>query len=489
MASFKKNLMYQTAYQILATVLPLITTPYVSRILGAENLGIYSYAATYANYFAVVAMLGFSNYGGKTIAGNRGHKEKLAEMYFGIRKLQIVSSSLMMILYVIFLLAFQKDNLTLYAIESIWIINCFIDVNWFFFGLEEFKLTVTRNLIIKLFSIVGIFAFVKTADDLLLYAFILVIGTTISDIYLLLKVKKWIPKRKKISIKSSLTHLKPVIALFIPIMAMTLYHQMDKTMLGLLSTYKEVGYYYNVDKIINILLGVITGLGTVSLPKMTVLLAEGKQQEYRNILEKSVSVVMISCSAIAFGIVSVSEKFVPLFFGPGYDDCIPLLSTLSFVIYFKAIGAILVNQVLLPHDKEKVYIISVFVGAGVNYVANSIMIRLWGALGAVIATIIAEFLVCVVEIYLVRKIVNVCSLLKKCCIYPMIGLLMFISIKLLMNVIYIQQMIVALAIGIVLGVAVFCFLCVLYWKCTRDPIGEYISSMLIKRLKFKKKGD
>lgn len=481
--------MYQTAYQILATVLPLITTPYVSRILGAENLGIYSYAATYANYFTVVAMLGFSNYGAKTIAGNRGDKETLAEMYFGIRKLQLMSSSLMMILYVIFILTFQKENLTLYIIESIWIINCFLDVNWFFFGLEEFKLTVTRNLIIKLLSIGGIFAFVKTANDLLLYAFILVIGTTISDIYLLLKVKKWISDRKKVSLKTSILHLKPVMTFFTPILAMTLYHQMDKTMLGLLSTYEEVGYYYNADKIINILLGIITGLGTVSLPRMTALIAEGKQQEYKNILEKSVAVVMISCTAVAFGIVSVSEKFVPLFFGSGYDACIPLLSTLSFVIYFKAIGAIIVNQVLLPHDKEKVYIISVFVGAGVNFVANSIMIRLWGALGAVIATIIAEFLVCVVEIYLVRKIVNLCSLLKKCFIYPVIGLLMFISISHFINIIYIQQTIVALAVEIVFGAAVFCLLCVLYWKCTRDPIGEYISSMLIKRLKFRRKDD
>ena len=485
MASFKKNLIYQTAYQVLATVLPLITTPYVSRVLGATNLGIYSYAATYANYFAVVAMLGFSNYGGKSIAGSKADTDSLVEMYFGIRKLQLISSSLMMILYVAFVLIFQRDNLALYAIEAIWIINCFIDVNWFFFGLEEFKLTVTRNLIIKLLSIVGIFAFVRTANDLLIYALILVIGTTISDIYLLLKVKKWIPYRKKVSIKASLVHLKPVIVLFVPILAMTLYHQMDKTMLGLLSTYEEVGYYYNADKIINILLGVITGLGTVSLPRMTALLAQGKKDEYKNILEKSVAVVMIACSAVVFGITAVSEEFVPLFFGEGYEACIPLLSKLSFVIYFKAIGAILVNQVLLPHDKEKAYIIAVFAGAGVNFVANSIMIRLWGALGAVIATIIAEFLVCVVEIFLSREVVNVLSLLKNSLVYPVVGLLMFISVRLLMNFINIQQAIVALTVEILFGAGVFCMLCIFYWRLTKDTIGKYISSMLLHKFKRK----
>ena len=156
MASLKKNFIYQTGYQVLATALPLITTPYINRVLGAEQLGTYTYAANIANYFTIFAMLGFNNYGSKMIAATKHNENELAHTFSSIRKLQRLMATVVVAIYLLFVSLCIPENKPLYFIESLWIINCFIDINWFFWGLEKVKLTVTRNLIIKLITLSGI---------------------------------------------------------------------------------------------------------------------------------------------------------------------------------------------------------------------------------------------------------------------------------------------------------------------------------------------
>lgn len=340
---------------MLATALPLITTPYINRVLGAEQLGTYTYAANIANYFTIFAMLGFNNYGSKMIASTKHNENELAHTFSSIRKLQCLMATVVVAIYLLFVSLCIPENKPLYFIESLWIINCFIDINWFFWGLEKVKLTVTRNLIIKLITLSGIFIFVKTRKDILIYAFILVIGTILSDLYLVSQVKKYI-KGTRTTFYEMIIHIKPCITLFIPVVAMSIYQQMDKTMLGLLSTYEQVGYYSSADKIVNIPLGIITGLGTVSLPRVVSLISEKKIMEYKKVVEKSISLVMFMCSAIAFGILAVSQEFVPLFFGSEFLPCVSLISFLAFVIFFKAISTVIVNQILIPNDNERYYI-------------------------------------------------------------------------------------------------------------------------------------
>lgn len=479
----KKNLLYQTLYQLLATALPLITTPYASRVLGVYNLGIYSYVATIANYFVVFAMLGFTNYGSKAIASSKNNSNQLQNTYYGIHKLQCISASIMLIAYIGFIFLFVDENQSLYIIEGLWVVNCFIDINWFYFGLEEFKLTVTRNLIIKLITVIGLFFLVHSKNDLLMYAFILVIGTVLSDLYLMTQVKKRIPIKSKISFRNAFRHLRPTILLFVPILAMTLYNQMNKTMLGLLSTYDEVGYYGNADKIINILFGLITGLGTVSLPKMMTLISEGKTEEYKDIVNKSVTLVLVCCSAISFGILAIAKEFVPVFFGKGYEPCIILTSVLSFIIYFKAISVIVVNQILIPNNREKSYIAAVFIGAAINFIFNNVLIRLYGAMGAAVSTIIAEAVVCGSELYMVRNNIPILKFIRKNLIYIFWGLIMCVGVKLFSQYSFINNTIIKLAIEIMIGGLIYTVCCVLYWKITSNPIYDYFLEIIFKRIK------
>ncbi len=488
MASLKKNFIYQTGYQVLATALPLITTPYINRVLGAEQLGTYTYAANIANYFTIFAMLGFNNYGSKMIAATKHNENELAHTFSSIRKLQCLMATVVVAIYLLFISLCIPEHKSLYFIESLWIINCFIDINWFFWGMEKVKLTVNRNLIIKLITLLGVFIFVRSRNDILIYAFILVIGTILSDIYLISQVKKYV-KGTKTTFYEMIAHIKPCIALFIPIVAMSIYQQMDKTMLGVLSTYEQVGYYSSADKIVNIPLGIITGLGTVSLPRIVSLISENKIMEYKKVVEKSISLVMFMCSAIAFGILAVSQEFVPLFFGREFLPCVSLVSFLTFVIFFKAISTVLVNQILIPNDNEKYYIISVFIGAFINLILNYSLIRKFDAVGAVYATLISELIVCFIQIFICFNYLNTLKIIGKNFQYIILGILMYGLVRKVAVLIKDTSLFQRSILEILLGGTAFLGACVIYWKIKKDSTFYPIIINFLNKLKQKDNGD
>lgn len=488
MASLKKNFIYQTGYQVLATALPLITTPYINRVLGAEQLGTYTYVANIANYFTIFAMLGFNNYGSKMIAATKHNENELAHTFSSIRKLQCLMATVVVAIYLLFISLCIPEHKSLYFIESLWIINCFIDINWFFWGMEKVKLTVNRNLIIKLITLLGVFIFVRSRNDILIYAFILVIGTILSDIYLISQVKKYV-KGTKTTFYEMIAHIKPCIALFIPIVAMSIYQQMDKTMLGVLSTYEQVGYYSSADKIVNIPLGIITGLGTVSLPRIVSLISENKIMEYKKVVEKSISLVMFMCSAIAFGILAVSQEFVPLFFGREFLPCVSLVSFLTFVIFFKAISTVLVNQILIPNDNEKYYIISVFIGAFINLILNYSLIRKFDAVGAVYATLISELIVCFVQIFICFNYLNTLKIIGKNFQYIILGILMYGLVRKVAVLIKDTSLFQRSILEILLGGTAFLGACVIYWKIKKDSTFYPIIINFLNKLKQKDNGD
>lgn len=274
-------------------------------------------------------------------------------------------------------------------------------------------------------------------------------------------------------------------ALFIPVVAMSIYQQMDKTMLGLLSTYEQVGYYSSADKIVNIPLGIITGLGTVSLPRIVSLISEKKIMEYKKVVEKSISLVMFMCSAIAFGILAVSQEFVPLFFGSEFLPCVSLISFLAFVIFFKAISTVIVNQILIPNDNERYYIISVFVGAFINLILNYSLIRKFDAVGAVYATLISELIVCFVQIFVCFKYLNVLKMLGKNFQYIILGVLMYASVRGVAEHITNISLFKRNVIEILVGGAFFSGACLVYWTVKRDDTFYPIVITVLNKIKWK----
>lgn len=427
--SIKKNFLYNILYQILVMILPLITAPYISRIIGAAGIGIYSYSYSIANYFVLFSMLGLNNYGNRSVAAVRDDREKLSKTFSEIYGLQIITSLVMILLYFIYLGLLDSANKTIANLQSIFVFSTLLDINWLFFGLEQFKLTVTRNTVIKILTVICIFIFVKDSDDLWIYTVIMAGGTFFSQSMLWVFVKKYVSFNRP-TLQGIIKHIRPNLVLFIPVIAISIYKIMDKIMLGSMAGMVQVGYYENSEKIINIPMGIITALGVVMLPRMTNLTANGNFDTAKKYIEISLKFIMFLAVGITLGLLGVSSKFIPLFFGEEFINAIPVVSVLSFTVLFLSWANVIRTQYLIPQKKDAIYIKSTALGAITNVIINLILIPSYGAVGAAIGTIFAEASVALYQTWKVRKELEINQYFKNSCLYIIPGIIMYLIISL-----------------------------------------------------------
>lgn len=461
-----KNLSYQLAYQILAICLPLLTSPYISRVLGAEGLGTYSYTYSIVNYFTIFAMLGTASYGSRTIAMAKEKNEDLGRCFCSIYCFQLIASMLALALYIFFTAVFLDETICLSVIQGLWIIGCLLDINWFFFGIEEFKVTVIRNTLIKLLTTGAIFVLVKAPGDTWKYALVMAGGNVFSQMALW----SFLKKRVHLCMPSFLEvacHIKPNLGLFLPILGVSVYTTMDKTMLGMLSGAAESGFYYNADKVMSMPLTLILAMGTVMMPRMSALRASGDRKKENSLFYRSMEGFMMLAIGMAFGIGAVAADFIPIFFGPGYQQCILLVRVFSVVMVFKTLSNILKNQYLIPHGKERGYTISVFIGAACNFLANCLLIgRLeMGALGAVLGTLTAEVITCICYLAASRREIHIGYILFRMMPYG-IGAAGMAGIVGLLSLLF-EVSLIKLLWEIVLGAFIYGIGCLTYWKISK----------------------
>ena len=420
--SIQRNLAYNFAYQILAVLLPLITTPYVSRVLGPEKVGEYSYAYAVAYYFVMIAMLGLNNYGNRTIASVRDQKEELSKEFCGIYLMQLLFGLLSLIAYGMYGLFFSNQPMT--WIVSLYVISAIFDINWFFFGVESFKITVIRNAIIKLATTTLVFCFVKGQDDINKYALIMVSGALSSQLVLWKYIRGYV-HLCKLTYTDVLKHIKPNLILFIPVVAVSLYKVMDKIMLGAMTTKTEVGLYESSERIIQIPMALIQSIGTVMLPKMTNLIANHDEKTSKNYISHSIMLVMLLSSSMSFGIMGVARYFVPIYYGEGYLKCVTLFQVLLPSCIFIAFANVIRTQFLIPKKRDKVYIISVVMGAIINLIVNYCLIPRFASVGAAVGTLIAEVVVCVYQALMVRKEIPIFEYVRKSVPFVVSGIIMY----------------------------------------------------------------
>lgn len=409
--SITKNYLYNLIYQILILILPLITTPYISRVLGAENIGIYSYTISIVTYFILFGSLGISMYGQREVAYAQENKEEYSKSFFEILVLRFITMTISMIIFY-FIFAKSGEYKVYYTILLLEIIANILDISWFFQGLEEFKKTVTRNIIVKIISIICIFAFVKTSNDLKNYFWIYVLSTLIGNVSLWLYLPKYI-KRVHIKDINILKHIKPTISLFIPQIAIQIYTVLDKVMIGtIISDKSEVGFYEQSQKIVKMLLTIVTSLGTVMLPRIANTYINGDKEKIQEYMKKAFNFVFFIAFPIMFGIIAVSNNFVPIFFGQGYDKVAILMNVISPILLAIGLSNVIGTQYLLPTKRQKEFTISVIVGAIINFTINMLLIKRYGAVGASIGTVIAEIAVTMTQFGFIRKEFKILEILK-----------------------------------------------------------------------------
>ena len=424
MKDIGKNFLYNVCYQILILILPLITIPYVSRILGSSGIGEYSYTYSIVYYFMIFAMLGLNNYGNRTIAKVRDDKSELSKTFKEIYLLQIITSIGIIFLYFIYSFFINNSYILISKIQIIYVISCIFDINWFFFGIEKFKLTITRNTIVKLVSMFSIFLFVKNESDVWIYTMILSFSTLVSHLLLWPFLFKYIDN-VKVPIKSIKKHIIPNLRLFLTVIAVVIYKVMDKTMIGLFSNINEVGFYENAEKIINIPTAIIAALGTVMLPRMSNIYKKGNEKKAKKIIEKSMSAMMFIGFPMVFGLISISSGFTIVFFGKGFEKTSILIALLAFTSIFISWGNVIRTQYLIPKEMDKEYVISAFLGAAVNLVCNFIFIPKFASIGACFGTIVAEFIVMAYQTFVVRKNLPIKKYLQNIAPFFIKSLIMF----------------------------------------------------------------
>lgn len=465
--NIKKNFIYNLTYQILIMILPFITTPYISRIVGADGVGIQSYTFSIANYFVLFAMLGINNHGNRSIAIVREDKDKLNKTFISIYLAQAIMSILMIVLYIFYITFMVNKYKVVFSIQLIYIIGALLDINWFFFGMEQFKLTVIRNTIIKLLSVLSIFIFVKDSGDLYIYSLILALGSLISQLVLWKYLKKYVTLTK-VGVKDITKHIKPIIILFIPVIAVSIYKMLDKIMLGSLSTVTQVGLFENSEKIINIPIGVITALGTVMLPKMSNLLSNDQEKESNRYIEISMKFVMFIAFGSMFGLIGIAPIFIPMFLGNEFIKSIYIMPILSMTILFVAWANVIRTQFLIPKKKDKIYIISTFLGAIVNIIINLILIKKYGAIGVAIGTVFAEGTVAFYQTMMVRKELDVLKYFKESIFFIIPGTIMCFILGWLGNIL--GKSIITAIMQIIIGGVIYCVISVIYLYLTKDEL-------------------
>lgn len=458
MSSVKKNFTYNLIYQVLLILLPLITTPYLSRVLGAEKTGIYSYSYSIAYYFVIFAMLGLNNYGNREISKVRESINDRSKLFWEIYGFQFIVSIVVILLYLVYILF--VSNSVMNWIMLLYVMSALFDINWFFWGLEEFVITVTRNTLIKLLTVIVILLLVKKADDVYIYAITMTGSMLLSPIVLWTYMKKrvvWI----RPSWRGIVRHIKPNIILFIPVIAVSLYKVMDKIMLGNMSVLEEVGFYEYSEKVIAIPICCVTALGTVMLPRMSNLVAKNDTRLEASIIHKSIIFGTGLASAMCFGLIGIANVFVPFFFGIGYNKCIYIFYAILPSCVFLAVANVIRTQYLIPHSMDKEYTISLLLGAVSNLIINFILIPRYQSIGAAIGTLVAEATVCVYQLLSVRKKLPVGLMIKDVVWLTLFGLIMMFIVHQLP---FVVSSVITLVIKVIVGIIIFGILLLIKYK-------------------------
>ncbi len=429
--SVKRNYILSLIANILSIVVPLITTPYISRVLGANNIGIYSYCLSIETYFVILGTLGIPTYAKREIAASRNNKQKLNNTFSELLTLQVVLLLLSIIAYIVVTIIIIPDNKLMFMMCGIGIFAALFDVSWLFQGIEDFSTIVKRSIIFKAISILLIFLLVKDETGLYTYAFSLMATNLVCNLWLFINSKKII-HFKLPSFKNTLKHLKPAAFILLPSMVTAIYAVIDKTMLGAMTNnMSEVGYYEQSQKIVTVSLAVITSLGAVLMPRLTALYSQGNKEAFKKYINKGLSVLCLLSAPIAIGCIIISNSLVPWFYGEGYEKIIILLKIFAPMYIFMGISDLIGTQTLLALNKEKTILIVNIISTIINLALNAILIPKYLSYGAAVATLLSELFKCITYMTISQKYFNISSFLISLSKYLIAAMIMGVTLFLL----------------------------------------------------------
>ena len=476
--SLKKNIAISTIYQVLLIILPIITAPYVARVLGPDQSGIYDYTNSIQTYFAMFAALGTASYGAREIARVRNDIAMRSKLFWEIELMTVMTSTVCIIVWFIFI-AFTPQYKVIYLVLTMGLFSTMFDISWFFAGMEQFKYTVTKNAACKLIGVVLMFLFVKKQDDLLLYIIIITASTMIGNLSMWLYVPRF-TERVDFKTLRFRKHFHETLIYFVPSIATSVYTVLDRTLIGVITKNKaENGFYHYTMQIINMMKALtFSSLNMVLGSRIAYLFAEEKYDEIKERIRDSINYILFMGIGICFGLIGVSGRFVPLYLGPGYDRVVTMLVLMSPIVVIIGVSNCLGSQYYTPSGNRKLSAKFIIIGAIVNLTLNLILIpRFWGY-GAIVASLIAETVITVLYFRHCNGYLTADTLFREGWKKLVAGVLMLAVIRILDR--FIASDIIALCAEVMAGFAVYCALIVLL----RDTfMSEIVMGKIIRRKK------
>ena len=402
--SITKNAFFNVLLNIASVVFPLITAPYISRVLEPDGVGFFNFANTYAGYFALVALLGIPTYGVREVSKLRDEKEALVKLVSQLMSIAAITTLIVSVIYIVTIIIVGQltKNYIIFLIAGFVIYLAPFKINWFYQGIENFGFITKVSLIIRTLSVIALFLFVREKNDLVIYVVLSVLGGISADIWNFVKMWKS-GVRPVLTFRGLKPHITPLLVLFASSIAISIYTVLDTLMLGFMTTYEEVGFYTNAMHMSKVILTAVTSLSIVAVPRVSYYM---KDRDYANInvlMNKSFSVVSFLAFPIAIGMLCIAPTFVPLFFGDRFVGSIVPLMILSMLIISIGLNNLTGVQVLIGMGLDKLFLYSVLVGTISNLILNVLLIPVYGAVGASVASVVAETLILFVTSFFVYK--------------------------------------------------------------------------------------
>lgn len=454
--SLKKNYILNLTNTISTMLFPLITFPYAARIIMADGIGQVNFFSSIISYISLFTCLGIPMYAIRETARVRDDQKELSKT---TTEILLLHACLTLFGYLaVFIIAFTVPkvmvDIPLFLLLSTSIFFTAIGCEWFYQGVEDFKYITIRAITIKSICVLLLFLLVHTKDDLMYYAIYTVVGSVGNNIFNFIRLRKYV-KRKYIVFKElkPLRHLKPALHIFVLNLVISIYVNLDTVMLGFLKDSTAVGYYTGATKLTRMLLGIVSSLGTVMVPRLSNLIQNGQMEDFKKLSQKAVDFVFALSFPIFLGLIVSAPILIRLFCGPSYEPAISTLQIISPILLFIALSNVLGIQILYPQGKENIVIKCTIFGAITNFTLNLILIPFMANDGAAIATCVAEFMVTFVMIIIGRKYLQIEYSFKRYSNCIIGGALMF-GAALLINILYLP-IFIQLLLMVIVGISIY----------------------------------
>ena len=402
--SLKINFIMNAFLTMSSFIFPLITFPYISRILLPEGTGKVSFATSVISYFVILAQLGIPTYGIRACAkvrDNRGELSKTAHELLIINIIMCCFSYLILGILLMTVPKFKSEK-TLLIIVSLTLLFNTIGMEWLYKALEQYMYITIRSIIFKVIAVIAMFLLVHEKSDYIIYGAISIFASSVSNIFNLINVHKYI-NLKPIGNYNLKQHLKPVFIFFAISCAATIYTNLDTVMLGFIKTDSDVGCYNAAVRIKSILVSIVTSLGVVLLPRASYYLEHNMISEFYKITKKAINFVFIIAVPLMAYFILFAKEGIFLLSGSAYIGAVKPMQIIMPTLVFIGLTNIMGIQMLVPMGKEKIVLYSEIAGALVDLVINIILIPRWASAGAAIGTLVAEIIVWIVQYCALRK--------------------------------------------------------------------------------------